>query len=177
MIRTAPLTILAARAVALASLAQPLALLLTRLVFGWSFHETGLGKLRNLEGTTEFFAGLGIPAPAVQAAFVSSLEAAGGIALVLGFATRPVAGLLASTMVVALATADRESFLKALSGDATLTDVVPLVYLLALLVLLGFGAGALSLDRIVQGLFGKKGRAASAAPATAALSVKPVSVQ
>jgi hypothetical protein len=57
---------------------------------------------------------------------------------------------LASTMVVALATADRESFLDALrmSGDQGLTDVVPFVFLLFLAWLAISGPGAVSLDAL-----------------------------
>ena len=58
---------------------------------------------------------------------------------------------LASTMVVALATADRASFLGALrgSGDAGLTDVTSFVYLLFLIWLALFGPGPLSLDALL----------------------------
>ena len=70
---------------------------------------------------------------------------------IVGLATRLVALGLASTMVVALLTADRESFLDALrgAGDAGLTDVVPFVYLLFLTWLVLAGPGAFSLDALV----------------------------
>ncbi len=68
----------------------------------------------------------------------------------MGLLTRLVAAGLASTMV-ALATADRATFLGALqgTGDAGLTDVVPFVYLLFLAWLVLYGPGAVSLDALV----------------------------
>ena len=130
--------------------------LLTRLVMGQAFYLTGRGKLANFDNTVAFFTSLGIPMPALNAAFVSRLEFYGGIALLLGLCTRLVAAGLASTMVVALATADKQGFLDALrmSGDQGLTDIVPFVYLLFLTWLVIAGPGALSLDALGARLLG-----------------------
>jgi putative oxidoreductase len=89
--------------------------------------------------------------PELNAAFVSRLEYFGGIALVLGLGTRLFAGLLGSTMIVALLTADKEGFLDALflRGDSGLTDVAPVVYGLFLLWLIVHGPGRLSLDALL----------------------------
>ncbi len=125
--------------------------LVTRLVMGQSFYLTGRGKLANFARTVDFFTGLGIPMPELNAAFVSRLEFYGGMLLLVGLGTRLVSAGLASTMVVALATADKESFLAALrmSGDSGLTDVVPFVYLLFLGGLVIAGPGSLSLDALL----------------------------
>jgi putative oxidoreductase len=125
--------------------------LATRLVIGQAFYQTGGGKIENFANTVAFFGDLGIPLPEANAFFVSRLEFWGGLLLVVGLATRLVALGLASTMVVALLTADRESFLEALrgAGDAGLTDVVPFVYLLFLLWLVLLGPGAASVDALV----------------------------
>ena len=122
--------------------------LFTRLVIGQAFFLTGRGKLQNLEGVTSFFASLGIPFPELNAAFVSRLEYYGGALLIVGRLTRLVAAGLASTMVVALMTADRASFVAALtmSSDAGLTDVTPVVFLMFLIWLIVSGPGALSID-------------------------------
>jgi putative oxidoreductase len=129
-----------------------LAPLLTRLVIGYAFYQTGGGKLGNMEGTVEFFTGLGIPFPAANAHFIARLEYYGGMLLIVGLGTRIVAALLGSTMAVALMTADSEAFLNALKGvgDAGLTDVAPVVYGLFLLWLILFGPGLASLDALVR---------------------------
>jgi putative oxidoreductase len=125
--------------------------LLTRLLIGQAFFLTGRGKIANFDNTVAFFSELGIPMPELNAAFISRLEYFGGMALVLGLCTRIVASLLGSTMIVALLTADKQSFLDAffMRGDAGLTDVVPVVYGLFLLWLVVFGPGKLSLDALL----------------------------
>lgn len=145
---------------------QPLAALCTRLVLGITFFRTGLGKWQHFDDTVSFFTDLGIPAPAANAAFISSLELAGGILLILGLGTRLSAALLSATMIVALMTADRADFVAAISGspDKGLTDVTPLPFLLMLGWLVAFGAGALSLDCL---LFRRMGDAARAQERTA----------
>src|SRR5262249_35477877 len=60
--------------------------LLTRLVIGQAFFFTGRGKLENFDRTVGFFASLGIPFPALNAAFVSRLEFYGGMLLLVGLA-------------------------------------------------------------------------------------------
>ena len=144
---------------------QPLAALCTRLVLGVTFFRTGLGKWQHFDKTAEFFAGLGIPAPTANAAFISSLELAGGILLILGLGTRLFGALLSATMIVALMTADRADFVAAISGspDKGLMDVTPLPFLLMLGWLVAFGAGALSLDRLLFRGFAPS-NAASAGP-------------
>src|SRR5262245_7355887 len=93
-----------------ASLLQPIAPLLTRLVLGHAFILTGLGKWKNFDRTADFFGTLGIPAPRVNAGFVATLELVGGACLVLGLGTRIFSLLLAASLTVALMTADRQDF-------------------------------------------------------------------
>ena len=126
--------------------------LLTRLVIGYAFYQTGAGKIANIGNVTEFFTGLGIPFPALNAAFVARVEYYGGLLLIVGLLTRVAASLLGSTMIVALLTADKADFLVALAGtgDKGLTDVVPVVYGMFLLWLLVFGPGLASLDALLR---------------------------
>jgi putative oxidoreductase len=143
--------------------------LVTRLLMGQAFFLTGRGKLANFANTVAFFTELGIPMPELNAAFVSRLEFYGGIALILGLGTRLFAAGLASTMVVALLTADNATFLDAffMRGDAGLTDVVPVVYGLFLLWLIVYGPGKLSLDALIA-RFLLREPGAEAAPAAGA---------
>jgi putative oxidoreductase len=135
-----------------AGVVRPLAPLLTRLVIGHAFYQTGVGKWQNFGDTVDFFASIGLPAPTANAAFIASLEVVGGIALIIGLGTNLFAALLSSTMVVALLTADREGFVGALtgSGDKALTDVLPIVFLMPLTWLIAFGAGPVSVDRLLS---------------------------
>ncbi len=48
--------------------------LATRLVIGLAFVHTGLGKWRHLGRTTDFFASLGLPLPALNAGLVATME-------------------------------------------------------------------------------------------------------
>ena len=128
-----------------------LAPLLTRLVIGYAFMLTGRGKWMNFDNTVRFFDGLGIPLPQANAAFVSSLELIGGMAIMIGLGTRLFAFLLSNTMVVALLTADKESFLAKFGSD--LTEVTPVVFLLFLIWLVLYGPGRLSLDAVIARAF------------------------
>src|SRR5262245_29273705 len=138
------------------AVAKPIAPLLTRVVIGWAFVQTGIGKWQNFPDTVEFFASLGLPAPAANAAFIASLEVVGGAALILGLGTHLFAALLSSTMVVALLTADRAGFIGAVtgSGDQALIDILPVMLFMPLAWLVGFGAGPVSLDWLLKKRFG-----------------------
>jgi len=125
-----------------------LAPLLTRLVIGQAFYYTGHGKLQNFDRTVSFFTDLGIPFPAINAGFVSMIEFVGGICLILGLGTRIFSFLLSGSMVVALLTADKQSFIDKFPAD--ITDVTPFVYLMLLIWLVLYGAGPVSLDRILN---------------------------
>jgi len=146
-----------------------LAPLLTRLVMGQAFYLTGHGKLQNFDRTVSLFSSLGIPFPALNAGFVSTLEYVGGMCLILGLATRIIAFLLSGSMVVALLTADKQTFIDKFPTD--LTDVVPFVYLLFLAWLVLTGPGPVSLDRWLSKWLGREEdgsvRSALATPAPA----------
>jgi putative oxidoreductase len=132
-----------------------LAPLATRLVVGWAFYLTGRGKWAHFDNTVTFFTELGIPFPEANAAFVASLELAGGIALIVGLGTRLFAAGLASTMVVALLTADKQRFLDSLgtASETSPTDIPAFVFLLFFAWLALYGPGVLSLDWLLSKLF------------------------
>jgi putative oxidoreductase len=121
-----------------------LAPLLTRLVVGWGFHADGHGKIQNLDKVISYFTDLGIPFPGANATFISYLEFIGGLFLLFGLGTRIFAALLSSTMLVALLTADRSTFMEKFPPDPT--DVSSLTYLLFLIWLVLYGPGPISLD-------------------------------
>lgn len=131
------------------SLLQSPMLLAVRLYWGFQFAQTGWGKLHNLAKITDFFASLSVPFPAFNAHFVSGLEFVGGILLMLGLFSRPIALLLAGNMLVAYWTADREALTSIFSDPGKFYVADPYTFLFASLMVLFFGAGLLSLDTLV----------------------------
>lgn len=64
----------------------------------------GFQKLTGLDGTAAFFANVGIPAAGVFAVIVGLVEFFGGLAMLLGVATRVAGALLATVLLVAILT-------------------------------------------------------------------------
>src|SRR5271166_2007632 len=84
-------------------------LLFVRLYWGWQLAQSGWGKLHNLDKVTDFFGSLGLPAPALTAQAIATLELVGGILLFLGLAARLIAVPLTINMIMAYVTADRQA--------------------------------------------------------------------
>jgi len=129
-------------------LCSPL-LLFVRLYWGWQFAETGWGKLHNQAKVVEFFTSLNIPFPAFNAHFVSGLEFFGGILLILGLFSRPIALLLAGSMFVAFWTAERDAFLAIFSDSEKFYKADAYSFLAAAVLILAFGPGRFSLDELL----------------------------
>jgi putative oxidoreductase len=106
--------------------------LISRLVVGWIFVETGWGKLHHLPKVVEFFKSLGIPAAHLQAPFVAGLELVCGVLLLLGIWTRIASVPLAAIMAVALLTAKRAEIhsVSDLFGNSEFLYIVILVWLI-----------------------------------------------
>ena len=128
---------------------QSLFLLFVRLYWGWQFCQTGWGKLHNLPHVIEFFTSLGIPAPALNAYFVSGLEFVGGIMLILGLGGRLIALPLTIDMIVAYVTADRAALLSFFSKPEDFYAAAPFTFLMASLIVLIFGSGRFSVDYLI----------------------------
>jgi putative oxidoreductase len=137
------------RAVAAISLLQSPMLLAVRLYWGFQFAQTGWGKLHNLAKITSYFASLNIPFPGFNAPFIATLEFVGGILLMLGLFSRPVALLLACNMLVAYWTADRDALTSFLSDPGKFYVADPYTFLFASLMILVFGAGFLAVDTFI----------------------------
>ena len=124
-------------------------LLMMRLYWGWSFFQTGLGKLQNLDRTTDFFASLGLPLPEMNAAMAGTTECVGGLLLLVGLASRLTAIPLIVTMIVAYLTAEIDSAKAIFSEPDKFTGADPFLFLLTALIVLAFGPGAFSIDRLI----------------------------
>jgi putative oxidoreductase len=133
-----------------------LGLLVLRIGLGIIFMAHGAQKLFGLfggpgiEGTTGFFASLGIPAPDIMAWVVAILELLGGLLVALGMFTRVIPALLAIDMAVALFTFHLPGgfFVKPQGPDGI--EFV-LILCLASLTLAFAGAGAYSVDAKREG--------------------------
>jgi putative oxidoreductase len=128
---------------------QSFLLLAIRLVFGYQFYISGLGKFSNIADVASFFGGLGIPLPEWNAYFVASAELVGGILLILGLCTRPAALLLSILMVVALLTAHLDAVKGIFDDPTNLVNQAPFNFLLASLFLFAFGPGKISVDHLI----------------------------
>ena len=124
-------------------------LLAVRLYWGWQFMETGWGKLTDIAKVIGFFTDLGIPAPALSAYFVSTLEFGAGVFLIMGLGSRLIALPLVIDMIVAYITADREALFSILSNPDKFTAAAPYTFLVASLIVLIFGPGRFSLDALL----------------------------
>jgi putative oxidoreductase len=131
------------REIHLFAIALPLAI---RLYWGWQFAQTGWGKMHNIAKITGFCMSLHIPFPAFSACFISGL---GGLLLMLGLASRPTGFLLAANMLVAYWTADHDALISVFSHPGKFYVADPYTFLFASLIVLVFGAGALSVDTFV----------------------------
>lgn len=147
-------------------------LLLFRLNWGLQFFHTGLGKLKNHKDIVEFFASLNIPLPDLNAWIAAGVECFGGILLMIGLASRPVAALTTFTMIVAYmaVTDDRQTvfdFFSYLFNDTDKQNPFlradPFFFLLTSLLVLAFGPGVFSLDYLL-GKFVFKKKADGSAP-------------
>jgi putative oxidoreductase len=135
-----------------------LVLLLVRIVWGWQFFLAGKGKLGNIEQPIQFFTDLGIPMPTVNAWFVAFVECFGGLLLLAGLASRPVALALTINMTVAYLTADRDA-LKALFADGdivTFAQAAPFWFLVTSMLVLALGPGIFSLDALIHRLMTRR---------------------
>ena len=144
-----PLILTYGRVISVLDLLQSPTLLAVRLYWGFPFAQTGWGKLHNIKKITEFFVSLNIPFPAFNAHPVSGLELVGGILLLLGLFSRPIALLLAGNMFVACWTADQEALKSIFSDPGKFYAADPYTFLFASVMVAIFGAGYFALDTLV----------------------------
>lgn len=133
----------------LAAWLQTPLLFVLRAYWGWSFAQTGWGKLMHLDRTANFFAELGIPAPKLNAIMAGSTECFGGALLLVGLGSRLVSVPLAGTMAVAYLTADREAVQAIFSDPDKFVSAAPFQFLLVSVLVLAFGPGKLSVDHLL----------------------------
>jgi len=127
-------------------------LLLIRIIWGCQFFITGKGKLGNLQKVTQFFTELHIPAPGFNAVFVAIVGCFGGLLLLFGLASRPIAFILTINMCVAYITADRAAMAALFKeGDvAKFSAAAPFWFLVTSILVLALGPGIFSADGLIR---------------------------
>jgi putative oxidoreductase len=129
-----------------------------RLLIGLPFAMSGFSKLAAYGATTQMIGAVGLPVPPLAFAVAVAVELGGGLLLIAGFQTRLVAIALALF-----------AFATAVSFHSNFADQNQMIHFLknimiagGLLQIVGFGAGAISLDnRLAKG----REAVASVAPA------------
>jgi len=136
--------------VAAGRLLQSPVLLFVRLAWGFQLYESGVGHLTHVAKTAAFFEGLNIPHPVANVYISGSTELAGGVLLMLGLFSRFISVPLLFNFCVAYWTASRPEVVDLLhfrNPDAFINDSA-FPFLATSLLVLAFGAGAISLDRL-----------------------------
>jgi putative oxidoreductase len=121
--------------------------LLGRIAIAALFLPAGLNKLMGVEGTTGYFASLGLPAVAILVWVVIAIEVVGGVALILGYRTRLVA--IALAVFTLLASIAGHAFWAAPADAAFIAQLLffkNIAVIGGLLVLASSGAGSISID-------------------------------
>lgn len=142
-------------------LLQPLLLLAFRVHWGLAFFRDGKGKLMNHDAVAQYFTeSLQLPFPELSAWIVGVVELVGGVFILVGLFSRPVALVLTVNMLAAYLSveADRTALLGVFADAQSFISAEPFFYLLTAALVLAFGSGALSLDALLCKFWGK-GRA------------------
>ena len=123
-----------------------------RLVLAYGFYGPATMKLKNFGGIVEWFTGMGMPLPKLNAFLATGTETAGFILLFLGLATRLISIPLIIVMIVAISTVHIGNGFEAGSNGFE----IPLYYILMLFSLLISGPGRISIDSLIKNSLNKK---------------------
>jgi len=126
--------------------------LLFRLILAYGFYGPATMKLKNFSGIVEWFTGMGMPLPKLNAFLATGTEVTGFILLFFGLATRIISVPLIIVMIVAIATVHLGNGFEAGNNGWE----IPLYYILMLFSLIITGPGKISLDSVIQKMINKK---------------------
>jgi putative oxidoreductase len=129
----------------LKTLSDPL-LLLIRLVLAYGFWGPAMMKWKNMGNIIEWFDGMDIPFPALNAYMAATTELLGAVLLILGLFTRLISIPLIFVMLVAIYTVHLSNGFDA--GDNGFE--IPLYYILMLLTLFVYGSGKISASFFIR---------------------------
>ena len=115
-----------------------------RLVAGGAIVGFGIGKFVDHAQEVRDFSGFGVPLPELSVPLAGTVEVVGGLLVVIGLLTRPAALAVAANLLGALLTAG-------VNEGGTFHLIVGPTFMLAMLVLVVTGAGALGVDNLIAG--------------------------
>jgi putative oxidoreductase len=121
-------------------------LLATRLILAYGFYGPALAKWQDIDAIVEWFAGMGMPLPRLNAYMAASTEMLGVVLLTLGLGTRIISIPLIIVMLVAIKTVHGENGFNASDNGYE----IPLYYIIMLLTLFFVGPGRASLDKLID---------------------------
>jgi putative oxidoreductase len=125
----------------------PLARLLLSSIFVWA----GYAKLMDPSGTAQYFAMVGVPAPALMVWVAVVVELIGGLAILVGLKARLVGAILAAWCLITGFAVHFAAAGSATDPMAAYNDMIHfyknMVMAGGLLYVTAFGAGVLSFDR------------------------------
>jgi putative oxidoreductase len=135
---------------------QSIFLLIVRLYWGWQFHTTGMGKLKDIPKVTDYFQSLGIPHPELNAYMAGTTECVGGLLLLIGFASRITTIPLIITMIVAYLTAMPDVVKNIFNKPDDFLGADPFLFMLAAIIVFLFGPGLFSVDGLIGHLLKRR---------------------
>lgn len=142
--------------IGLASHLQSPVLLVIRIAWGFELFLSGRSHLSNVPAMAERFQQWGVPFPHANVYISAGTEMIGGLLLLLGIGSRLIAIPLFFNFVVAYLTASRETvvhlFTKPFTVDTwdNFFSDTAWPFLVAVLVILAFGPGKISIDYLLQ---------------------------
>lgn len=145
-----PLITTASRLLHMLNAIEWLGPLTMRVVFGYFWLETGIGKIHNLDAFIQRFIGWGIPFPVFSATLSAWTELLGGLLIMLGLFTR----LVCIPMIINMAVAVTLVVSTNLMGLDDYVEADEIVYSLIFFWLLVSGPGKASLDTLLARMLG-----------------------
>lgn len=125
---------------------KDLPLLIIRGVLVYGFYTPALYKISDFSGTAEWFAGMGMPFPTLNAYLAGITEFLGVILLTLGLGTRIIAIPMIITMLVAIFTVHIDHGFSAASNGFE----IPFYFIIFLFTLIVYGPGRISVDHLIS---------------------------
>lgn len=123
---------------------QSISLLGARVLIAYGFYQPAMEKWKNIGDVAEWFQGMGVPFPLLNAYMAATTEALGVVLLTLGLFTRLISIPLIIVMIVAIVTVH---FAHGFSAGNNGYEI-PLYFMLFLMIFATQGAGKFSLDSL-----------------------------